>query len=157
MILSFVSLLAAHAADEGAPAPELTATLLGGEKFAMSSAVKSGQVVIVHFWATWCASCKQEMPALDAFYKKHQAEGLRLLAISMDKDETLAREEMKAYGFDGALVKDARFKAYGRIWRLPLTFVIDRHGILVKGGWRTGHALTEADLNTVVLPLLKAK
>jgi thiol-disulfide isomerase/thioredoxin len=42
----------------------------------------SGQVTVVHYWATWCAPCRLEMPILDAFYRKHHGQGLAMLAVS---------------------------------------------------------------------------
>jgi peroxiredoxin len=145
----------AFSAEEGKPAPELTAKLFDGEQFSLKAL--SGQVIIVHFWASWCAPCKIEMPVLNAFFKKHQSQGLQILAISMDdkKDEAAARAMMKEYDFKAAFARDARVKAYGRIWRVPLTFVIDKKGILRKDGWVSGHTLSETDLNSTVSPLLR--
>jgi thiol-disulfide isomerase/thioredoxin len=133
LAIIFLRLLAevsAPAADEGKAAPELKVKLLTGKDFSLAAA--QGQVVMVHFWATWCAACKIEMPILDEYYKKHRAEGLRFVALSMDiaKDEAKVRETMKGYSFDGGMTKDASYKGYGRIWRLPLTFIVDRNGIL---------------------------
>jgi cytochrome c biogenesis protein CcmG/thiol:disulfide interchange protein DsbE len=156
LFLGILFAVLSHAADEGKAAPELQAKLLRGKNFSLSEA--KGQVVIVHFWATWCAACKIEMPVLDDYYKKHRAEGLRLVALSKDspKDETKARDMMKNYSFDGGMAKEASYNAYGRIWKLPLTFVVDRKGILQKDGWNLDHELTLGDFEKVVTPLLKA-
>lgn len=147
---------AVYAADEGKPAPELRAQLLSGKDFSLAKA--KGQVVIVHFWATWCAACKIEMPVLEAYYKRHHAEGLRIVALSVDtaKNEAKARETMKTYSFDGGMAKEAGYKAYGRIWRLPLTFIVDRKGILKEDGWALDHEIAPADLEKVVTPLLNS-
>src|SRR5690348_3905056 len=45
----------------------------------------NGEVTVVHYWATWCAPCRLEMPVLDAYYRKHHAQGLAMLAISIDQ------------------------------------------------------------------------
>ena len=144
-------------AVEGKPAPAFEAKLLSGENFSLAKV--SGQVVILHFWATWCDACRVEMPILDAYYKQHRVEGLQLIAISMDsaKNELQAREVMKSFSFAAGFAKDASFKSYGRIWRLPLTFIIDRKAILQKDGWTLDHKMTLADLEKQVDPLLKAK
>jgi len=143
------------AAEEGRLAPDFKAPLWNNQIFSLSEA--KGQVVIVHFWATWCAACKIEMPALEAYFKKHRAEGLRIIALSLDtvKDERMVRDLMKKYSFEGGMAKKDSYKAYGRIWKLPLTFVIDRAGILQKDGWNLDHELGEGDLEKVVTPLLK--
>ena len=155
ILLSVLAVLPSWAADEGDKAPAFKAKLLSGDTYSMGT--PADQVVVLHFWATWCVPCRTEMPLFEAYYKAHHAEGLQMIAISMDKaeDESKAREIMKAFSFPAALAKDASFKGYGRIWRLPLTFVIDRKGILRKDGWALDHTLTNADFEQVITPLLK--
>ncbi len=147
----------AAAIAEGERAPPISATLFDGESFALAD--QSGKVVVINFWATWCAPCREEMPALDAYYRLHRAEGLEVVAISMDrpKDEAKAREVMRAYSFPAAFVRETDGKGYGRIWRLPLTFVIDRQGILRKDGWYGDPLLDMATLERTVTPLLRAR
>jgi thiol-disulfide isomerase/thioredoxin len=144
------------AATEGKPAPVIEAKLLDGSPFSLSA--QAGKVVIVNLWATWCAPCRAEMPALDAYYRRHRDEGLVLLAISMDapKDEAKVREVMSEFAFSAALIRDANIKGYGRVWRLPLTFVIDRSGILRKDDWYGDPGLDGALLEATVTPLLRA-
>ena len=139
----------------GAAAPEIQARLLDdGGTFALST--KRGKTVIVNFWATWCAPCREEMPVLQAYYQQHQADGLEILAISMDDSSALAqvRAIARKYGFPVAWKGDASFAGLGRIWRLPTTFVIDSTGLLRRNG-QTGDAeITRAELDSLVTPLL---
>ena len=81
-----------------------------------------------------------------------------MLAISMDapKDEAKVREVMREFAFLGALDRNADIKGYGRVWRLPLTFVIDRKGILRKDDWYGDRGLDIPQLEAVVAPLLRA-
>jgi thiol-disulfide isomerase/thioredoxin len=147
----------AGAVSEGKPAPPIEAKLLDGRSF--TSAEAAGSVLIVNFWATWCVPCRQEMPALEAYYRQHRDEGLKILAISVDdpKDESKVREVMKAFAFPGALGRDANVKGYGRIWRVPLTFVIDRQGVLRKDGWYGDPGIDGPLLEKTVTPLLRAR
>jgi len=147
----------ACAISEGAPAPALTGTLFDGTRFSLAD--YAGQVVVLNFWATWCAPCVEEMPALDAYYRRYRSEGLELIAISMDspKDEARAREFMRMYSFPAAFGREMSLKGYGRISRLPLTFVVDRQGVLRKDGWYGKPLLDAATLEKTVTPLLRAR
>ncbi len=146
-----------RSATVGKLAPEFEAKLINGEKFSLAK--NSGQVVLIHFWASWCEACKTEMPLLDSYFKNHHDEGLQLIAISMDtaKHESKARELMMKYSFSSGFAREASFKSFGRIWRLPLTFLIDRNRILQKDGWILDHNMTLDDLEKVIGPLLKEK
>lgn len=139
----------------GAPSPGFEATLLDGSTTLRSTTLQ-GKVVLVNFWATWCAPCMTEMPLLDDYYKKHKAEGLEVIAISMDapKDLDKVRAYARQYSFPIAHKNDANIKAFGRIWRLPSTFVIDPHGTLSKNGHEGDPELSRELLDTLVSPLL---
>jgi peroxiredoxin len=152
LLLAWASL--ACAATEGKPAPALRATLLDGTTFSLADS--AGKVVIVNMWATWCAPCREEMPALDAYYRLHRDQGLVLVALSMDdpKDSAKVREMTKAFTFPVGAGYNAEMKGYGRIWRLPLTFVVDRKGILRKDQWYGDPGLDSQLLDHVVSPLL---
>ncbi len=155
--LSLIALpVAAGVLDK--PAPKLTAKTLDGKTFDVSA--QKGKVVIVSFWATWCAPCRAEMPALQAYYNAHKAEGLDLVAISMDdpdKDKAVAKI-MSAYTFPGAHGRDAKFDGYGHIGFLPVAFIIDRSGVVRWDGNAQAQpvAFDAAKLDATVTPLLKA-
>ncbi len=59
-----------------------------------------------------------------------------------------ARSDARVFAFPAALVRDTNIKGYGRIWRLPLTFVIDRQGMLRKDGWYGDPVLDMATLES---------
>jgi len=142
----------------GEPAPEVEAKLLDGTTQLRVSANR-GKVTIINFWATWCVPCREEMPAIDAYYKKHKANGLEVLAISMDDagDAAEVRRLAQQYSFPIALKSDAKFRGLGRIWRIPMTFVIDKHGILRKNGLVGDPKVDLPLLESLVTPLLEAQ
>jgi thiol-disulfide isomerase/thioredoxin len=156
MLLVFIQ-ASAYAIEEGKLAPALSAKLLDGKLFSTEAA--RGEVVIVNFWATWCPPCRQEMPAFESYYQKHKNQGLRIIAVSIDEPAELAkvREVMRDFTFDAALEVETQHKGYGRIWRLPLTFVIDRKGVLRKDGWYGAAGIDQALLEKIVTPLLEEK
>ena len=138
----------------GQPAPEISARLLDSpDTFVLSQ--QAGKTVIVNFWATWCAPCKAELPALQAYYLQHKAQGLEILAISMDdpRDLEAVRRVAAQYPFRFALRADSSFAGLGRIWRLPTSFVVDSTGILRKNGHKGDAEIQPAELESVVTPL----
>ena len=149
--------ISAYAIEEGKIAPALTAKLLDGKSF--STELARGEVVIVNFWATWCPPCRKEMPAFESYYQKHRLQGLRIIAISLDDSADVAkvREVMRDFAFEAALEGETQHKGYGRIWRMPLTFVIDRNGILRKDGWYGAVGIDQPLLEKIVTPLLEEK
>ncbi|HST00161.1 MAG TPA: TlpA disulfide reductase family protein [Usitatibacter sp.] len=152
--LVFAALPAFAALDVGKPAPALDARLLDGSAYSLQA--ERGKVVIVNFWATWCAPCRAEMPAIDAYYRKHRGEGLEVIAVSMDDpgSEEKVRNVMRAFSFPAALGPQSDFKGYQRIWRLPLTFVVDRDGVLREKDWYGDPGIDQALLEKTVTPLL---
>ncbi len=114
--------------DEPVDAFRIT-TLTGAR---ITPASQRGRILVVNLWATWCAPCREEMPAIEAFYSKHRRNGVDVVAISVDDRSDIAavRKVMASYTFPAALAADSELKTFGRIRHVPATFVIDRDGVL---------------------------
>ena len=139
----------------GAPAPPATLVTLDGERF--STTELHGQVVILTFWATWCSPCREELPLLSDYLAAHADAGLRILGFSLDTREQLAdvRRVAQSLRFPVGLMGPSSAPGYGRIWRLPVSFTIDRQGLLAEDGWKEKHAAwTRERLDQIVAPLL---
>jgi peroxiredoxin len=149
--------LALAATNVGQPAPPLTAPELDGSRFDLGAL--RGKVVVVNFWATWCGPCREEMPALDAFYRQHRGEGLDVIGVSTDRprDHDDVVKIMHAFAYPAAMLRDAKVNGFGAPEALPVTFVIDRAGI-VRAKFRPDQmAVTQKNLDDAVLPLLAHK
>jgi cytochrome c biogenesis protein CcmG, thiol:disulfide interchange protein DsbE len=150
--------LAAHLAlaetEIGQQAPPLTAKELGGGTFDL--AALHGKVVIVNFWATWCAPCRQEMPALNAFYQQHHGQGLEMIGISADlpRERSDVVKVMKAFSYPAAMLRDAEVNGFGRPASIPVTYVVDANGVVRARFSPDETGVTEQQLDTTVLPLL---
>ena len=91
-----------------------------------------GRVVLLNFWATWCAPCQVEMPRFIAWQEKYSGQGLSIVGVSMDDDsgpvKALLRKKKLNYP---VLMGDEKLGlAYGGILGLPVTFLIDRQGVI---------------------------
>ena len=142
----------------GQSAPALVLNTLDGRSIATRDL--HGQVVIATFWATWCAPCREELPLLWSFAQRHAADGLQVLGFSLDGPDQLTKVQAVAaqLSFPVGLVPSPWMGDYGRIWRLPVSFVIDRQGRLAHSGWDDEDPVWNAEsLHKVVEPLLAAK
>jgi peroxiredoxin len=142
----------------GTRAPAVTLVTVDGAR--ISSADLLGSVVILTFWATWCAPCRDELPLLSRYAAQHSAAGLRVLGFSLDTPEELpeVRKIAQSLRFPVGLLCHSSAPGYGRIWRLPVNFTIDRAGLLVEDGWQEKKPSWTAErLEEVVTPLLKSR
>ena len=119
----------------GQPAPPLVLHTLDGGAISLESL--KGQVVIITFWATWCVPCREELPLLSDYAKRHKAQGLAVLGFSLDGPEGIeaVRKVAATLDFPVGLLGSAWAGGYGRVWKMPVSFVIDRKGILRYDGW----------------------
>lgn len=157
LLVSAVSIPMARANDLhlGAAAPPAVLVTLDGRRIATTDL--AGQVVILTFWATWCVPCRDELPLLSAYAREHTAQGLSVLAFSLDAAEDLERVRKVArnYDFPSGLLALSSAKGYGRIWHIPVNFTIDRQGVLVDDGWKDKQPVWTAErLQRIVAPLL---
>jgi cytochrome c biogenesis protein CcmG/thiol:disulfide interchange protein DsbE len=139
----------------GATAPAATLVTLDGKNISTESL--HGQTVILTFWATWCEPCREELPLLSRYARDHRDQGLRVLAFSLDDPDRTAKVQAVAdtLSFPVGLLERSQAEGYGRMWRVPVSFVIDREGLLRYDGWQAKQPVwTETSLNSVVTPLL---
>jgi thiol-disulfide isomerase/thioredoxin len=144
------------AAAEGAAQKLAQATLsdISGEQRTLSQ--WHGKVLVVNFWATWCAPCREEIPALLKVNRKHGAKGIQLVGIAID-NVSKVREYATEMGIDYVLLI-GNVETLGiskdlgnRAGVLPFTVVLDRAG---RVAYAHAGALTEASLDAVLTPLL---
>jgi len=142
----------------GATAPPATLVALDGRRISTTELL--GQVVILTFWATWCEPCREELPLLSRYADQHAEAGLRVLAFSLDPPDKLPEVQRiaRTLSFPVGLLAYSSTPGYGRIWRLPVNFTIDRAGRLVVDGWKEKQRTWTLDrLEQVITPLLAVR
>ena len=133
-------------------APFQSARTITGAPFS-----SNGEVTVVHFWATWCAPCRVEMPVLDAYYRKHRSQGLAMLAISIDQGVPARKlgEVTGKFAFAVARADDVKMPRRDIPTALPVTRVYDRSGRLVFASKGDGRSTIDmATFERVITPLL---
>jgi len=92
----------------------------------------NGKLVIINFWATWCAPCKKEMPSLDNLYQDNNFKNLQVFAVNMEQPNTLKTKKFFTdlniqtleIFFDHNLNFVKEFKIRG----VPTTILINKKG-----------------------------
>ncbi len=113
-------------------APDLTLRLIGGDSLRLHDL--RGRVVLVNFWATWCPPCRVEIPDLIALHEEMHAAGLTVLGIALDEegaDVVGPFAEALAIPYPIALDDGTAANAFGGVFGLPMSFVIDARGRIV--------------------------
>jgi thiol-disulfide isomerase/thioredoxin len=115
------------------PAPELDLpTLTGGR---LSSASLRGRVVLLNFWASWCAPCRSELPALDSLRHEVDDSGFAFVGINEEEDTVAARAFMDELGFTFPVALGrGRLRPLFHYPGLPYTLLLDRDG-RIAGRW----------------------
>ncbi|MBV9914571.1 MAG: TlpA family protein disulfide reductase [Sinobacteraceae bacterium] len=141
----------------GAAAPVATLVTLDGRRIGTPDLL--GQVVLLTFWATWCTPCRQELPALSAYAQRARPGSFQVLGFSLDGADQLGQVQdvARELTFPVGLLEQSDAAGYGRIWRLPVSFLIDQRGYLVDDGWHDRDPVWTAErLEHSVTPLLPA-
>jgi cytochrome c biogenesis protein CcmG, thiol:disulfide interchange protein DsbE len=148
--------LQAAALRVGELAPPATLVTLDGQRLATTELL--GHVVILTFWATWCVPCRQELPLLSDYASQHAVQGLTVLGFALDTpDDDLRKVQQvaRSLSFPVGLLANSSVPGYGRIWRIPVNFTIDRKGRLIDNGWNEKQPTWTAErLERIVTPLL---
>ncbi len=124
-------------ASSNLAAPDFELTTLHGDRIA--SADLRGKVVLVNFWATWCPPCRLEMPGFQSVYNDKKGEGFALVGVSVDRGGSAGVESYLAehhISYPVAMAPGGIENAFGGVYMLPSSFLIDRHGRIryqVKG------------------------
>lgn len=120
----------------------------GGEEITLAD--KRGKVLLVNFWATWCAPCVVEMPYLDTLQARYGSDDFEVVAISMDQrfedaERFYAENELNNLGLYHDQSFRSAFAAGAR--GLPLTVLYDRNGLEIgrmdgEAEWASEDAFT---------------
>ncbi len=130
---SLVLLLSLSGAAFGAkevsgPAPDFTLKSLSGKNMKLSE--MRGTVILLNFWASWCAPCRLEMPLLTQLHDKYKDLGFTVLGVNVEEDSNMARRYIAERPVDFPVLLDNTNKVSKlyKVVAMPTTVVIDRDG-----------------------------
>jgi len=133
-VLVAIAAWAAYVSLRPAPAPYVRFATLGGGT--LSTEDLRGKVVLVNFWATWCASCIKEMPKMVETYRKYSPRGYDMVAVAVKSDSPgQVAQFVKLRALPFKVAHDASGEAareFGEVRVTPLSVLIDRRGRVVK-------------------------
>lgn len=150
----FLSLGAVAKIPVGAEAPDFALDTLSGSKLRLQD--QRGRIVMINFWASWCAPCRLEMPHLIRLHDKYHAAGFTLLGVNIDDDRKVAAAMAERIGVKFPVLLDTGKKVTGTydMGAMPATLILDRKGRVrfVHLGYEAG---LEATYEKQVKDLLK--
>jgi peroxiredoxin len=113
------------------PAPDFTASLLNGGKLKLSST--KGKVVVLNYWASWCAPCQTETPQFDLLYRKVKDQGVAFVGIDTKDGKSQAQSFISKNDITYPIVYDEPGETAVRLGNLPtanlpFTVLLDKQG-----------------------------
>lgn len=138
----------------GAPAVSYDVKRIDGQTDGLSR--YRGSVVVMNLWATWCPPCREEMPALQQFYRENRTKGVVVLGVDQGESAQAASAFAREHGVTFPILLDAD-QQYGRSYAavgLPTTVIVGRNGHVMRG---IDGQLTLAQMREAVGPALRAQ
>jgi peroxiredoxin len=124
----------------GVAAPDFTMNDPEGKPVQLSSL--RGKVVMIDFWASWCAPCRQENPNVVKLYNQYHPKGFEIIGVSLDKDNENWVQAIKDDQLSWIHVSDLQYwknavaRQYG-VNSIPQTYLLDKDGKIIAKGLRS--------------------
>ena len=140
IFLGFTLTTPVHAANINQAASDFTLKSMSGENIKLSEL--AGNVVLLNFWASWCAPCRTEMPLLNELQTRYEPLGFTVLGVNVEEDSKPARTFLSKTPVDFPIPLDTRnevSKLYD-VLAMPTTVMIDRNGKIryLHKGYKAG-------------------
>jgi peroxiredoxin len=132
LILVVVWSMQEHIVAVGDTAPNFNITTSAGDQVTPRNF--GGKVLVLNFWASWCAPCVEEAPSLNEFAKTFKDQGVVVLGVSVDRNEQLYRNFAKRFDVSYPTARDPEQNLsyrYGT-YKIPESYIIDRNGKVVR-------------------------
>ena len=133
-------------------APNFFLKDLNGKKVELKSFKE--KVVFINFWATWCGSCKDEMPSMESLWQQFKGKGFVLLSISVDYEGSKpVKEFIKKYHYTFPVLLDPKCETLDlyKVKGIPTTILIDKNRKMIgkatgPRNWKSPEAISLLNL-----------
>jgi peroxiredoxin len=121
-----------HIVGEGDTAPNFTITTSAGQQ--ISPRNFGGRVLVLNFWASWCAPCVEEAPSLNEFAKTFKDSGVVVLGVSVDRKQQFYENFVQRFhvSYPTARDPDENLSYRYGTYKIPESYIIDRNGKVVR-------------------------
>jgi thiol-disulfide isomerase/thioredoxin len=127
-----IAIFCLFALSANAKNPVLKITQLDGKVFDL--AAQKDKIVIINFWAKWCANCRREMPILDEVYKEYKSRGFEIISINIDskRHREEVQEVAKHFSFPNSMTADAIEVSFSQPHAVPTNYLIGKNGEFIS-------------------------
>jgi len=140
-----------EAPKEGYPAPRFNLRDLSGNGVGLVDFRE--KVVLLNFWATWCAPCRREIPSLERLYRMRKDKGFEIVAVNTERaSASKVASFVEEYGMSFPILLNPEGDVGGRYWvrAIPTSFLLDKNGVIrwkIVGGreWESSYVLNRID------------
>jgi thiol-disulfide isomerase/thioredoxin len=139
--------------EVGSIAPEFSVYDIDGKPLSLED-FKGKKYVLIDFWASWCAPCKEELPYIKKLYKKYSKEGFEVISITQDKDleawkKAVLKDKIESWRHFSTLENsDSILKDYF-VYGIPHKILIDKNGKII-GKWKGGGEKNKQNLQLLL-------
>lgn len=115
----------------GETVPEFTTVDADGNKVSLTDLFKDKKVILIDFWASWCAPCRKELPNVKANYEKYAAKGFEVIGLSIDTNPKAWEKAVTDENLEWPNFNDLDISALYKVKSVPTTYLIDNKGQLI--------------------------
>lgn len=144
----------------GSPAPDFNLKDIDNNAISLE-AFKNKQYVLIDFWASWCAPCREELPYIRELYKKYKSQGFEIISITKDEKsdawkKAISKDKIESWKHISILENNSAIDTDYFVYGIPHKVLIDKNGIII-GKWKGGGENNKHDLQKLLKSIFEAE
>ncbi|MBL4908520.1 MAG: TlpA family protein disulfide reductase [Alteromonadaceae bacterium] len=125
----------------GEKAPDFTLKNMAGKN--LNLVEQRGNIILINFWASWCAPCRKEMPALQTLHEKYQDLGFSVWGVNVEQENQAGKKFLADLKLTFPIFFDAKntLSATYQVAAMPTSVIVDRNGVVrfIFRGYKSGY------------------